>query len=86
MGKIGSPLLKRLYTSFTQSEIRNLANPEKKSKALLEANQHSKKAIVKTLGNLDQANPGLHAPHHSARSWNNMLENPSMSSPSMSMY
>ena len=84
--EIESPLLKRLYNSFTQSEIRNLADPEKKSKTLLEANQHNKAAIVKTLGNLAQANPGLHAPHHSARSWNTMMENPSMSSPSMSMY
>ena len=84
--EIESPLLKRLYNSFTQSEIRNLADPEKKSKTLLEANKNNKAAIVKTLGNLAQANPGLHAPHHSARSWNTMMENPSMSSPSMSMY
>ena len=65
--EIESPLLKRLYNSFTQSEIRNLADPEKKSTTLLEAKQHNKAAIVKTLGNLAGANPGLHAPHHSAR-------------------
>jgi len=86
MKEIESPLLKRLYNSFTQSEIRNLADPHDTSKPLLEAKQHDKAAIVKTLGNLAQANPGLHAPHHSARTWNTMMENPSMSSPSMSMY